>query len=112
VDIPVKNILKNRIGLFHGVSTVFYRHCPGCGRRFHIELVSKKLAKVDRTSRPKKIVTNLVGGGLAYAASPAVFVVQEGDPTVIDIEEFQYTYKCKHCGHEWAEKRVIRHEED
>jgi len=89
----------------------FFRHCPGCNRRFHIKLVSKKLAKVNRTLRPKKIVTNLVGGGLAYAASPPVFVLQEGEPTIIDIEELQYDFKCKHCGHEWSEKRIEKHKE-
>jgi len=29
----------------------FFRHCPGCGRRFHIKLESKKLVDLERTSR-------------------------------------------------------------
>jgi len=24
----------------------------------------------------------------------------------VERKEFQYTYKCKHCGHEWVEKRL------
>jgi hypothetical protein len=39
-------------------------------------------------------------------------MVQEGRPIIADIEEFQYTYKCKHCGHEWSEKHVEEHRED
>ena len=35
-------------------------------------------------------------------------LVGETQPAVIDVEEFQYAYKCKHCGHEWFEK----HEEE
>ena len=30
--------------------------------------------------------------------------VGETEPAVVDVEEFQYAYKCKHCGHEWVEK--------
>jgi len=27
----------------------------------------------------------------------------EGRPILVDVEEFRYTYKCGHCGHEWTE---------
>jgi uncharacterized Zn finger protein len=30
-------------------------------------------------------------------------VVEEDVPVTVDIKEFQYTYKCKHCGHVWSE---------
>ena len=46
------------------------------------------------------------------SAAPPIFVLQEGKPTVIDTEQFQYTYKCKHCGHEWSEKHVEKHREN
>jgi hypothetical protein len=35
-------------------------------------------------------------------------LVGETEPAVIDVEEFQYAYKCRHCGHECVEK----HEEE
>jgi len=89
----------------------FFRHRPECGRRFHIKLESKKLVEVERESEPTKSVTNLYGGSIAYSAAPAVFVVQEGKPIIIDREEFQYAYKCKHCGHEWSEKHIEKHRE-
>jgi len=47
------------------------------------------------------------GGPTSY--SPTVVV--EGEPMVIDFEEFRYAYRCKHCGHEWAEKHVEKHKE-
>jgi hypothetical protein len=30
-------------------------------------------------------------------------IMEEGVPTVVLEEEFQYMYGCKHCGHEWSE---------
>jgi hypothetical protein len=34
---------------------------------------------------------------------PAQAVVQEDVTSIVDVEEFQYQYRCKHCGHEWSE---------
>jgi hypothetical protein len=31
--------------------------------------------------------------------------VEEDVPSIVDVEEFQYAYKCKHCGHQWSEVR-------
>lgn len=89
----------------------FFRHCPQCGRRFHIKLVSKRLDHLDR--EPIRTTINpMVGGvGLPHAASMPFFVMREGPPIIIDIEEFQYAYKCNHCGHEWSEKHVEEHKE-
>src|SRR5436190_12907128 len=42
------------------------------------------------------------------SASPPVFSVQEGKPLVVNVAEFHYSYKCKHCGHEWTEKTCSR----
>jgi len=41
---------------------------------------------------------------------PAV-VVEEKVPITIDVEDFQYTYKCKHCGHVWSELHTKEFEE-
>jgi len=43
---------------------------------------------------------------------PAPAVLTEDTPVVIDIEEFQYTYRCKHCGHEWSEVHETEHKFD
>lgn len=42
----------------------------------------------------------ILGGGRPIGS------VEEGGPMIFDIKEFQYTYKCKHCGHEWTETRL------
>ncbi len=34
---------------------------------------------------------------------PAPTVLSNEVPSIVDVEDFQYTYKCKHCGHEWSE---------
>jgi len=87
------------------IKTIF-RHCPSCGRRFEIRLVGKKL--IDSKSIEEKGGRRLVpvGGGAVFgAAVPVVTVVQEGMPSIVEVEDFQYSYKCKHCGHQWSEVR-------
>ena len=86
----------------------FFRHCPSCGRRFEIRLVSKK--EVDSESHFEKKDTvkivgfsSLKGGG--GGGLPVPLVLDNKSETMVDVEEFQYTYKCKHCGHEWTELR-------
>jgi hypothetical protein len=81
----------------------FFRHCPSCGRRFEIRLVSKK---------PIGAAEEFVG---EVGPSPPIAVsaapirpptdLTEGGPVMVDVEEFRYTYRCKHCGHEWSEVR-------
>jgi DNA-directed RNA polymerase subunit RPC12/RpoP len=92
----------------------FLRHCPQCGRRFHITLVGKKLDHLDRETvqTPPRVAPGALGHGypVSLAVTPEL-VVEEGKPVTIDIEEFQYTYKCKHCGHEWYEKHAEKHVE-
>jgi DNA-directed RNA polymerase subunit RPC12/RpoP len=91
----------------------FFRFCPECGRRFHIKLVSKKLMKLDRETirRPRVARMGIATSGYSAGPSHQMTMVFEGEPIIIDIEEFQYNYKCKHCGHEWFEKHVEKHSE-
>jgi DNA-directed RNA polymerase subunit RPC12/RpoP len=79
----------------------FFRHCPGCGRRFHIKLESRKLVDVERELIPTEEV---VTGSYRYIGSGPPIVMVEGKPIIVKVEEFEYAYKCHHCGHEWAEK--------
>ncbi len=94
----------------------FFRHCPECGRRFHITLVGKKLEHLDRETlqTPPRVAPGASGRRHVYPGALAVtpeLVVEEGVPVTIDIEEFQYAYRCKHCGHEWSEKHTEKHVE-
>ncbi|MDG6901195.1 MAG: hypothetical protein JRM80_04460 [Nitrososphaerota archaeon] len=81
------------------------RFCPACGKRFHIKVVGRKLIE-DRmeqteTKRDLGFIGSPMGYGSYGAAQPVV--VEEDVPLTVDVEEFQYTYKCKHCGHVWSE---------
>ena len=72
--------------------------------------MSKKLVgdeTIRETLSPVETEMNsaLIPGVGAY---PTPVNLQEGQPVIVDVEDFQYTYKCKHCGHEWSEK----HEEE
>jgi DNA-directed RNA polymerase subunit RPC12/RpoP len=89
----------------------FFRHCPACGRRFHIKLVKKQLVtdriEKRRTDQPMIMSDS---GPLRGAMMPYVALV-EGPPVIVDEREFQYSYKCSHCGHEWSEKHIEEKQE-
>lgn len=84
------------------IKTLF-RHCPGCGRRFEIRLVSKKLVETRQETHLEKHAFPMtpIGRGGMYSGIP--LAVEEDYPVTIDVTEFSYTYRCKHCGHQWAE---------
>jgi hypothetical protein len=87
----------------------FFRHCPGCGRRFHIKLESKKLVTEHRESLPgfrTRAVVSRSGGRGSGGSFINPISLREGAPIIVDIEEFQYAYKCEHCGHEWSETHL------
>jgi hypothetical protein len=88
----------------------FFRHCPGCGRRFEIRLVSKTLIREDRVTSTLPEIKSLATPDEGPAAHVPL-TVSQGHPITVDTEEFQYVYKCAHCGHQWSEKRDIEHME-
>jgi DNA-directed RNA polymerase subunit RPC12/RpoP len=96
------------------MSTVrtFFRHCPACGRRFEIRLVSRQLQTADREHKEVKeisyIPNQMVAGALGNI--PPI-VVEQSVPVTIESDEFQYSYKCKHCGHQWTEQHLEQREE-
>ena len=83
----------------------FFRHCPACGRRFHIKLVEKTLVDERKeTVTVRQGIVNPMPTGYSRGSAPTIPVVVEEDlPITISVEDFQYSYKCKHCGHEWSE---------
>lgn len=97
----------------------FFRHCPACGHRFEIHLVGKKLED-ENVTEAKLTPPTLSLGGLAIApdtytaGQPGGFKMLEESiqPTIIDAEDFDYTYKCGHCGHVWHELRPVETELD
>ena len=89
-----------------GFETEFFRFCPGCGRRFHVKVEGKQLVHMERQERRRQL-----GGTGGRVGSRGAYVSGPGVPVVVDVEEFQYNYKCTHCGHEWSDKRVEEHKE-
>jgi predicted RNA-binding Zn-ribbon protein involved in translation (DUF1610 family) len=76
----------------------FFRRCPSCGRRFEIRLVGKKLIESESIKEERPVNSDFFGG---YSGS--ILEVDETEPTIVEVEKFQYAYKCKHCGHQWVE---------
>jgi len=75
----------------------FFRHCPSCGRRFEIRLVGKE--EVDTSEHGENPLR--VAGVPEPTLRP--LLLEDRSPVTVEMEEFQYTYRCKHCGHEWTE---------
>jgi hypothetical protein len=92
----------------------FFRHCPACGRRFEIRLQNKKLVNEQSVTttltKSEENVRDAFIVGPSGGAAPPLLVGAEV-PMYVDIETFRYTYKCKHCGHEWSEVREEEHAE-
>ena len=80
----------------------FFRHCPSCGRRFHIKIVRKELVAEETVKESLTAAEREMGYGSIHA-SQWITPVAEGPPIYVDIEEFDYTYRCTHCGHQWSE---------
>ncbi|HXW95859.1 MAG TPA: hypothetical protein VEJ19_09160 [Nitrososphaerales archaeon] len=86
--------------------TSFFRHCPSCGRRFEIRLVGKKLVDEKHVTEEAPLsVPPLPSYPSLSQYSPAYNELVESVPLTVDIKEFQYAYKCRHCGHQWSEIR-------
>lgn len=81
-----------------------FRYCPGCGKRFHIKLVSKKLTSDNKERRVRKVRAegaDVMVGNRFQNPNPQVLYVDV--PVVVEVEDFEYSYKCGHCGHVWSE---------
>jgi transposase-like protein len=84
------------------MSTVgtFFLRCPSCGRRFGAKLVTKaEVDDIDEKETRKQ--TERFVRGIAYQTGHTSSEVSE----MTDTKEFRYSYKCKHCGHEWTVER-------
>jgi len=86
--------------------TTFFRHCPSCGRRFEIRLVGKKLVDEKRVTEEGQFSHLPYSPYHSLSPDPPDYnEIAEGVPLTADVKEFQYAYKCKHCGHQWVEIR-------
>jgi DNA-directed RNA polymerase subunit RPC12/RpoP len=85
-----------------------FRICPTCGRRFHIKLISKKLVddRKDVEEIKQAMISPMPMGYTRGSMPTSPIIVEENIPVTIEIEDFQYSYKCKHCGHEWTENHA------
>jgi predicted nucleic acid-binding Zn-ribbon protein len=96
------------------VRTLF-RFCPSCGKRFHIKIAGKKMVDEKLEETEVKRAYGGIGSGAGYPgmySSVRPIIVEENVPITIDVEDFEYTYKCKHCGHVWTEMHEEEHNVD
>jgi hypothetical protein len=85
----------------------FFRHCPSCGRRFHVRLVGK--SKVDEKEMREELTPSEEQVDSNLIPSADFTILKEGTSVVIDVEDFRYSYRCGHCGHQWTELQEKEH---
>ncbi|MBI3841454.1 MAG: hypothetical protein HY297_05855 [Thaumarchaeota archaeon] len=87
----------------------FFRHCPSCGKRFHVKRVGEKLVGEEIMHVPSPdalgatLSVNDVPMGRHDESGVAATAPDKTDSKVVEVEEIQYTFRCEHCGHEWTE---------
>ncbi|MDA4114892.1 MAG: hypothetical protein OK474_12685 [Thaumarchaeota archaeon] len=84
----------------------FFRFCPSCGKRFHIQLLRKEKVAVEREHENEERVVPGVIDQVSGFSAPVPLVLEEGHPVIVDIDDYRYSYRCKHCGHEWNEEHI------
>lgn len=77
----------------------FFRHCPSCGRRFEIRLVSKKAVG----EKSEFVEADMEGAGPIEETVGDFVSLGVDAPVIVDEKDFRYSYRCKHCGHRWSE---------
>ena len=91
------------------------RACPSCGYRFHVKLVDERLLSDRKTTEPvgkdgMMIVTGAATGvwgaprGKVWSLTPTG--PQENATFTTVRKEFEDSFKCGRCGHQWSERRT------
>ena len=99
-----------------GIAT-FFRRCPACGRRFETRLVSKELVHQSKEIERNLPAPRRHGENPTPYQDPwhpsyyqgfswSYLSLEPNVTTVTVTDEFQCSYRCKACGHQWSEKRT------
>ena len=89
----------------------FFRHCPSCGRRFEIRLLGRRPVELERDTVPEhepesKEVPAVQSRVVDSLSRPAYHLLShESGPLTVRQEEFLFSYRCRHCGHQWSEEK-------
>jgi hypothetical protein len=95
------------------------RTCPSCGHRFHVKLVDEKLLSDRATAEPVQkdgmmMNTGASAGVWGYPKGKVWSLFpggeQEEGTFATRRKEFEDSFKCVHCGHQWSERREVETE--
>jgi transcription elongation factor Elf1 len=87
----------------------FFRHCPACGHRFQVRLISEKEipdseSVTDATMPPISMNYDTTSAPRS-GEKRMIHLDDSADTTVVDSKRELDTYRCGHCGHVWTEVR-------
>ena len=95
-----------------GVGT-FLRTCPSCGHKFHVKLEGEKLVNAKSFAEPvdeDDVESDGIGGRIAVGPLHDPPIVHEKGVRTTEIRDYEDSFKCEKCGHEWVEKREVEDE--
>jgi len=84
-----------------------------CGRRFEVEHTGESVEKKtdvvmeEKVISPPSIMATNSLTPLPLPNPPAANLPVVMVPELIEEDDYTETYKCKHCGHVWTEKREV-----
>ena len=90
------------------------RTCPSCGHRFHVKLLGERLLSDIGTTEPVSRDGMMMNTGASAGIwgtprgkvwSPPMGAQEKGTFTT-KRKEFENSFKCERCGHQWSEKRT------
>ena len=74
----------------------FFRFCPSCGKRFHIQILSKEKVAIEREEPEPGNAEGFVPGVVDQVSgfsAPVPLVLEEGHPATIDLDDNRYSYR-------------------
>jgi DNA-directed RNA polymerase subunit M/transcription elongation factor TFIIS len=94
------------------------RTCPSCGHRFHVKFTNERVLSDKKTTEPVSKDGMMINTGPSTGVwgtprgkvwSPPMGAQERGTFTTTR-KEFEDSFKCERCGHQWSEKRIEENE--
>lgn len=67
--------------------------------------MSKEPAGSERVEETRSTREEGMASGVVHG-NEMITPLTGGTQITVDIEDFEYKYKCTHCGHQWSEMHV------
>ena len=84
---------------------MLFKTCPSCGKKLGVKETDKSLLNREKHTEEFKDIQ--VGNYGKYRPVIASSTTVSTKRVSVLREEYRHKYKCKNCGHEWAETEFV-----